>query len=59
MFIDFSGGAGEERNIDVRNIDWVPPVIAPKGGQTHNPGMCPGRELNPQSFGVQFNTPTN
>ena len=31
-----------------RNIDWLPSIHAPTGARTHNPGMCPDRESNPQ-----------
>ena len=41
------------------DIDQLPPVCAPMGGQTHNLGMCPEWELNPQPFRVWDNIPTN
>ena len=44
MFIDFR----ERGKNDVRNIDWLPPIRAPSGEQTHNLGMCPDGGQNPQ-----------
>ena len=43
-------GEGREkeraRNINVRKINWLPPVQALTRDQTHNPGMCPNQESN-------------
>ena len=58
MFIDFRN-RGRKRNIDVRNIDQLPPTQAPSGDWTCNLGMCSDRKLNPQPFGVQDGTPSN
>ena len=61
MLINFrKRGRGRERegNINVRNINQLPPVRALTGDQTHNFGMCPDQELNSQPFGVRDNTPT-
>ena len=30
-----------ERNINMRNINWSPPIRVPTGDHTHNPGVCP------------------
>ena len=48
-----------ERDLDVRNFDQLPPVYVLTGDWTHNLGMCPDWELNPQSFSEWDNTPTN
>ena len=48
-----------ERNVDVRNMDWLPPVHTPIGNWIRNLGMCPDQELNRQHFGAQDSTPTN
>ena len=56
MFIDFRGkrmGGWEGE----RNIDQLPPIRTPTGDQTHNLGMCPDQESNPQAFGVQDSAP--
>ena len=37
---------GRDRNIDVRNIDWLPFLCALTRDQTHNLGICPDWELN-------------
>ena len=42
-----------ERNINVRNINWLPSIHAPAGNLTHNPGICPAQELNWQPFAFQ------
>ena len=42
-----------------RNIDWLLPTHATTGDWTHNLGMCPDQESNPQHFGVQDDAPTN
>ena len=51
MFIDLRGRE--------RNIDWLPLVSALTRDQTCNLGMWPEWELNPQTFGVWDNAPTN
>ena len=48
-----------ERNINVGNINQLPPVHAPSGDPSHNLGMCSDWGLNLQSFGVQDDAPTN
>ena len=50
---------GRERNIDVRNIDWLPPTRAPTRDITHNLGMRPDQGQNPKTFGVWDDTLTN
>ena len=50
---------GREMDVKERNIDCLPSVRAPTGDRTHNLGMCPDWGSNPQTFGVQDNTPTN
>ena len=56
MFIDFRERGTLKWE---RNIHQFPPVCAPMGDQIHNLGMCPDRESNPQTFGVQDNASTN
>ena len=62
IFIDsWESGRGRERartSVWERNINWLLFVGVPTGNQTHNLGMCPDWESNPQSLGVQDNTPT-
>lgn len=57
MFIDFKekgkegrreGGKegekrewGRERNIDMKNTHWLPPICDPTRNQTHSPALCP------------------
>ena len=36
-----------------RNIHWLSLAHTLTGDQTHNPGMVPEGELNPQPFGLQ------
>ena len=48
-----------ERNIDVRNIDQLPPPHTPTGDWTQNLGMYLVHESNLQPFGVQGNASTN
>ena len=56
MFIDLiERRRDRERNINVRNISWLPPVHAPTGHQIHDLCRCRDQELNPQLFGVQYN----
>ena len=53
-------GKGErERYINVRNIDWLPPIHAPTGDQTHNLDMYTDQELNLHTFGIWDNAPSN
>ena len=52
-------GREKERNIDVRNIDWLPPICSPPGNSTHDIGMCLDQELNLKPFGVWDHAPTN
>ena len=66
MLIDFrerrrerEGRRDRQTEIDVRNINQLPFVCTPTRDPTHNLGMCPDRESNPQTFGVKDNTPTN
>ena len=42
-----------------RNIDRLPPAQAPTADQTHNPGMCPDWESNPQPFSAWDNAPND
>ena len=46
LFYLLERGEGRERNIDVRNINWLPLVRAWTGDRTHNSGMCPDQESN-------------
>ena len=59
MFIDFREIRERKRNINVRNINRLPPILALTGDQTHKVGVCPDQELDLQPFGVQADTPTN
>ena len=59
IFIDFrSGGRGAEY-INVRNVDWLPPIQTLTRDEIHNLDMCPNQGLNPQSFGAWDDVPTN
>ena len=42
-----------------RNVNQVPPICTLTGDGTHNLGMCPDWELNPQPFGVQDDATSN
>ena len=46
-----------------RNINQLPPIHiltgTPTSDQTHNPGICPDWELNPQPFSVWDDAATN
>ena len=61
FFIDFrERGRGKKRerkrNISVREKHQsIASCINLTGNQTHDLGMCPDRESNPQPFGVQDN----
>ena len=60
MLIDFRERGRQrerERNIDVRNIDWLPLVCAPTRDRAHNLGMCPDQESNPKPSGGQRTLP--
>ena len=48
-----------ERNINVRNMGQLPPTHDPTRDKAHNLGMCPDQGLNPHTFGVWDNDPTN
>ena len=48
LILERKGGGGKIE----KNIDRLPPVCTPTGDGTHNLGMCPDPELNPQPFGV-------
>ena len=49
-----------ERNIDVREKHWsVASCMRPNQGSNRNLDMCPDRESNPQTFGVQGDAPIN
>ena len=37
-----------------RSINQLPPVCAQSRAHTHNPGLCPDRELNPQPFSYRM-----
>ena len=41
-----------ERNINVRNIDWLLPIWDLTGDQTHNIDVFPDKESNIQPFGI-------
>ena len=57
MFIDERERKRErDRQTDT---DWVPPVHAPTGYQTHNLALCADQKSNSQSFGVWDDAPTN
>ena len=47
LILEIEEGRKGERE---RNINQLPPICAPNGDQTHNPGMCPHREGNPHTF---------
>ena len=64
VFIDFrkrgrEKETGRGKNIDVRNIDPLPPVCALTWGQTCNTAMCPAWGSNLQPFGVWDNASTD
>ena len=42
-----------------RNNDWLPPICVLTGDRTHSLGMWPDQKLNPQSFVVWDDAPTN
>lgn len=50
IFIDLEREGDREREIDVRNIDWVPPARALTQDGTHNLGLCPVQESKPSTF---------
>ena len=52
-------GEGEERDVDVRNTNWLPLLCSLTGDWTHNLGMCPDQEWSPQPFSIGDNAPTN
>ena len=59
LLLEREEGRERERNIDVREtVIGLPPVHAPTRNQTHNLGMCPDWESNPQPFGVWDDAPT-
>lgn len=49
----------KERNINVRKINQLLPVLIPTGDQTSNLGTCPDQEWNPEPFSAGDDTPTN
>ena len=49
-------GRERETSMCERNLDWLPPSYAPPRDRTHNPGMFPDWELNPQPFDVWDNS---
>ena len=55
MLFDFF----RKREIDLRNIDRLPPIHAPTGDQTCNLGMCPDQGSSLQHFGAWDYAPTN
>lgn len=57
MSIKLGERKNEKKNIDMRNIDLLPPIHT--CNQTHNPGMCHNQESNPQPFGIWDVVPTN
>ena len=61
IFIDFRerGSGGGERNIDMRNIGWLPPIRVLTRDQTCNMGVCPDGESDLWPLSAQDNTPTN
>ena len=61
MFIDFrKREKGRERkNINMRNIYWLPLKCTLTKDPTHNLGTCPDLELNPQPCGIWNNVLTN
>ena len=59
MFTDFrEKGREGERDIDVRE-DHLPVASRMRPNRTHNPGMRPDWEMNPQPFSVQDDDPAN
>ena len=60
IFIDFRQRGGErEREKYLYDKHRLLPICTPTRNQTHNLGMCPDQESNPQSFGVWDHSPTN
>ena len=54
LFLERGEGRRKERNIDVQQKHLlVTSLTLPKGGPSHNPGMCPEQELNQQPFHLQ------
>ena len=53
------GGRERERDIDVRNIDQLPPACTPMSDGTHNLVVYHDWESNMQLFSVLDSTPTN
>ena len=49
----------KETSMWKRNINRLPPVWAPTGDWTWNPGMCPDQESNLWPFGSWGNAPSN
>ena len=45
---------GRETLMRKRSTDWFLPTSTWTGDWTHNPGMCPNWELNPQPFGYRM-----
>ena len=45
---------GRERNINVRDINWLPPLHIWTGDWSHNLDMCPDQELNLQPFSYRM-----
>lgn len=52
-----SGEGG--RNTHGGKTDWLPPICATTGNQTHNLCTCLDGGWNPQTFGVQVDAPMN
>ena len=49
-----------ERNIDVGNVDWLPPICTLTVDGTCKPGMCPDQESNGMdTFQFVGQCPTN
>ena len=59
MFTDFRERAGGERVREREKHRCKRETHTPTRDQTHDLGMCPNWELNPQSFGVWDNALTN
>lgn len=58
MFKPLKESARLPRNSEVFKNCFVLGVRAPTRDQTHNQGMCSGRESNRQLFGAQNTQPT-
>ena len=59
-FLERKGVGGRERERErERNIDWLSPICTPTRDWTHNLGMCPDWESNPQPLSAQDSDPTN